>query len=67
VQSVTGVVPSRKPTEPVTPVVLLSVAPTVAVKVSEAPAARLLEPADSAVVVPIPVTMTTTADDVELA
>src|SRR5579863_1261614 len=60
-------VPSRNSTEPVTPAVLLSVAPTVAVKVSEAPSPTLLVVADSAVVVAVCATWTTVVDDVEVA
>ena len=70
VQPVIAVLPSRNPTDPATPVVLLSAAPTVAVKVSNAPSATLGELAPSAVVVAVcggAATVTMTAGEVEEA
>jgi hypothetical protein len=64
---VIAVVPSRNSTFPATPVMLLSAAPTVAVKVSESPWWMLFEVAASTFAVPVCGTVTETADEVDEA
>ncbi len=63
VHPVIGAVPTRNSTVP--PWMLSSLAEAVAVKVTDVPKAALVTLADNAVVVPMPVTVTTTAGEVE--
>jgi hypothetical protein len=65
VHPVIAAVPTRNSTVPAW--VLLSLAEAVAVKVTEVPKAALVALADKVVVVPMPVTVTTTAGEVEEA